>query len=202
MSCNKFNKDLIIALLTVIPAWIIQTVLYNTLATNSRVYVEPIRNFLVAYPHNPFSPGIFLMLGIFTLGLMVILSAFRGILPTRGGNLIKVFIHGSKKVTKKMRLKSFLAWIGLMPIYSLLVGMMMGWESFLFSAFMPNHLVTDVDFNIRFNTAFIVAMALIGVVSTMVQQVLEKSCRSFSKSILITALVLLSFYMGISPRPI
>ncbi len=52
-----------------------------------------------------------------------------------------------------------------------------------------------------FNETMALAVGLIAAVTLLAQQVFEKVFRSFNKSVLMTALVLLSFYVSIAPRP-
>nr|MDO8112680.1 alpha/beta fold hydrolase [Candidatus Sigynarchaeota archaeon] len=203
---NDFTKDMVLAAVNVIPAWIIQTQVYNIVAARSFVSVTLIGNFWAAYPWIPVSGGMLGMLALFIVAVFVMAAAFRGTFTAmsratmpRGefGNTAAMF-PGTKR---DRNIRRFFAWFGQMILHALFVAAIVMGGSYFFLLLAPSPRVTDIDFYIQLNPLMTLAFALVAIVCMVIQQVLEKLLRSFSKSVLITALVLLGFFMSIAPRP-
>ncbi len=202
MPAGDFVKDLVLAIVTIIPAWLIEVLVANALGTGSVAAVKVINLFLRIYPRNPLSPGIFLLLGLFIMAAFTMCSVFRGpftlLSKDKFDNTAYAF-KGDRPTAREMR--RFFRWFYMMLLYALFVGGIVAAGCALYLAFMPNAMVPDVDFEMGFNETMALAVGLIAAVTLLAQQVFEKVFRSFNKSVLMTALVLLSFYVSIAPRP-
>ena len=198
---GDFIKDLLLSLISVVPAWLIQVQLYNLLAANSHAIISLVGNFWVAVPSNPISFGILTMFGIFWLVIFILGGPLKILytMITRG------WFHNTSGVFWKKKwsgTKRFLLWFLNMIGYSLLVGIWVLAGAFFFLLLMPNPLATEIDFVAQINVLLLLAFALITIIAMIIQQILEKLLRSFNKSVLISALVLLGFFLSVAPRPI
>ncbi|MBD3185181.1 prolyl oligopeptidase family serine peptidase [Candidatus Bathyarchaeota archaeon] len=193
-------KDFIVAALTVLPAWVLQVTWSNALLTSSTVHVESIGILLEAHPRSPISPGIFLLLGIFVLGTFVTSTCFRGTFTLF---TFDTFDNLLERINARRlrRFKRFFAWLGLSMLHAIFAGMLIIAGATLFNLFFPNPFLTGVDIRMRFNLALVLILGLITTMAVFLQQVLEKVLRSQGKSILIIALVMLSIFINVAPRP-
>ncbi|MHA1791671.1 MAG: alpha/beta hydrolase family protein, partial [Promethearchaeota archaeon] len=197
---SHYLKDLFLSSISVIGGWIILLKIYNALASQSLVHVEPVGTLIEANPDNPLSLGILFMYGIFILGMFVLSILYRKffmrITKSKFDNYSKQFKEG-----KHRHLKRFFSWFILVVVYTIFMGVMVFFGVFFYSIFMPNPDLTGTSFQMKFNMAFMLALALVAMVTTIIQQILEQSLRSFNSSVLITALILLGFFINIVPRP-
>lgn len=203
MPPGDFIKDFVLAAATIIPAWLIQVLACNAFSAGSLVSEKIINLFLRVYPWNPISPGIFAMLGLFLVTAFILSTVFRGSFTMLSQDKFDNTAYSMKyKPTQARELRRFLRWFYMMILYALFVGGVAAGGAALYLQFMPNALVTEVDFDAGFNEILALAAGLVAVVVLLAQQILEKAFRSFNKSVFMTALILLSFFITIAPRPI
>ncbi|MHA1998803.1 MAG: alpha/beta fold hydrolase [Promethearchaeota archaeon] len=198
MVSGGFGRDFVVAVATVIPAWLIQLQILNGMSQGSTVHVAGIGALLESNPDNPLSIGILFMYLVFMVGMYAFTILFRSSFATmtRG-----VFDNITGTLERGKGVKRFFSWFWLMIQYSLLVGVFLIAGNALFTLFMVNPPLTDVDFTLSFNVALMLVIGVIGAVSLVIQQVLEKLMQSYNKSVLVTTLILLSLFINVAPRP-
>lgn len=197
VSRGSYTIDLALAVLVVVPAWLLQLLLFGAMASGTLAHVSLVGNYFDIFPRPPVSIALLARALTFAIGITCHAWAGRWVasFATRGkyndtASLVPVG-------TRARPLLQVLAWLFMAVLHALASALLALLGAALFLAPMTNPLLTEVDFTMQLNDALLVGFALVVFIATLLQGVIEKFTGSYSKACIIVALVLLGLFASI-----
>ncbi len=195
-------KDIIVGFSSSIPAWLLTVLVHDLLSGGVLVHVALVGNLWDISPNLPVTAATFWYFLIF--GSMTFLAsfAFRDLFSPLSRGFFNNTIAAIKKSFKGHNVARFFLWLWLACAYALFSAgiILIGASGFLLP--MSNPPMTETDVYIPLNVVLALAFAVIAFVATLIQQLFEKSFRSFTRAAIVATFILLYFFLSITPRPV